>query len=370
MNIYDYMDEYGIYSFSEKEFNEVDSAIFSFLAYANFKDIFDSQGMTIQEIGRKHLGMHSAKEKNVIAVQEGNNILQYMKDTKRYKDCVVYNHKYEGTKKLQFGAIAIEYQKNDVYISFEGTDALISGWKENLLLSYEYPTMSHQKAINYLNKNYTFTTKKLIIGGHSKGGNLALVAGMGANFFVKKRIKKIYNFDGPGLLEKQFYSKEFKSIENRYVHIIPDYSVVGLLLNNLNTKTVKAKNKTILSHNIFYWEIDGNKFIKSKLSSFSKRLKIEIDNWIMQYSDEEKRDFIENLESICLKANINSLLEFKEQKTKLLDLIYESKDLNENSRKILMDFISMFLKCLNNTTIDELKTLLNRKIRIPRERKV
>ena len=66
MNIYDYIDEYGIYSFSEKEFNEVDSAIFSFLSYADFSNIFEGEKMTIQEIGRKHIGLHSKKENNVI----------------------------------------------------------------------------------------------------------------------------------------------------------------------------------------------------------------------------------------------------------------------------------------------------------------
>ena len=36
MNIYDYIDQYGMYSFLEKEINEVDYVIFSFLSYANF----------------------------------------------------------------------------------------------------------------------------------------------------------------------------------------------------------------------------------------------------------------------------------------------------------------------------------------------
>ncbi len=366
MTIYDYIDEYGIYGFDERPFNEVDSAIFSFLSYADFSNIFEKEKMTIQEIGRKHLGLHSKKENNVIAVREGNSILMYMKDTKRYRNCLVYNHKYEGTNDIQFGVIAIEYQKNEVYISFEGTDELISGWKENLLLSYQFPTKSHLKAINYLNRNYTFSTKKLIIGGHSKGGNLALVAGAYSNFFVRKKIKMIYNFDGPGLLEKEYYTKPFQSILNKYIQIIPDYSVVGLILENSNVKVVKSNNKTILSHNIYYWEIDNNHFKEGKLSLFSKNLQAEIENWTDKYTQREKQDFIENLEGICQKANIKSLLDFKEKKTKLIDLIYESRDLSENSKKILMDFIGLFLKCLNNTTITEIKRIINKKIRIPK----
>lgn len=368
MNIYDYIDEYGVYSFDEIELNEIDSAIFSFLSYADFNNIFDIPKMTINEIGRKHFGIHSKKEINVIAVRDGNNILKYIKDTKRYKDCVVSNYKYEGTKEIQFGVIAIEYKKGEIFISFEGTDDLLSGWSENFHLSYEFPTKSHLKAIDYINKNFTFSNKKLIIGGHSKGGNLALVAAMGANYFVRNRIKKVYNFDGPGLLKENLNSLKFKRIENRYVQIIPDYSVVGLLLDNVNTVVVKSNNKTAFCHNIYYWVIKDDQFVKSKLSSSSKALKKEIDNWMIKYTQDEKIDFIDNLEKICGNANVVSLLDFKSKKTKILDLIYESKDLNENSKKMLMDFVIIIFKSINNITKEEIKQFLDGKIKIPKLR--
>ncbi len=366
MNIYDYIDEFGVYSFEEQEINEVDSAIFAFLSYANFNNIFDFPKMTINEIGRKHLGIHSKQEVNVIAVRDGNNLLKYIKDTKRYKNCIVSNYKYEGNDDVQFGVIAIEYKKNEVYISFEGTNELLSGWKENFHLTYEFPTKSHQMAINYLNRNFTFSYKKLIIGGHSKGGNLALVAAMNANYFVKNRIMKIYNFDGPGLLENELNSKNFKSILHKYIQIIPDYSVVGLLLENENTIVVKANNKTAFSHNIYYWQVDKTQFVRSKLSVSSKALKKDIDAWMNKYSEQEKIAFIDNLENICQKTQVKSLLEFKSKKTKILDFIYESKELSENSKKILMDFIIIFLKSLNNITKEEIKQFINKKIKLPK----
>ncbi|MBR4741407.1 MAG: DUF2974 domain-containing protein, partial [Desulfovibrio sp.] len=83
---------------------------------------------------------------------------------------------YIGNDKIQFGAISVEYMTNKVFIAYEGTDSLFRGWIENFLLSYRFPTASHKMAIQYLNKHYTFSRKRLILGGHSKGGNLALVA--------------------------------------------------------------------------------------------------------------------------------------------------------------------------------------------------
>lgn len=239
MNLYEYIDNYGIYTFEEKPFNEVDSMIFSFLSYADFNQIVGKRKVSLKDVGRMHLGIHNKKEKNIIAVKEGNKILNYMKDTNRYKNCALFRHEYVGTNDIQFCAISIEYQKNKVYVSYEGTDQLISGWKENLLLGFNFPTDTHKKAIKYLNHYYTLGFKKIIVGGHSKGGNLALVASMCCNPLVRSKIQTIYNFDGPGLLDKEFRSKNFKRILPKYAHIIPDDSIVGILLHNQKDTVVK-----------------------------------------------------------------------------------------------------------------------------------
>ena len=136
MNMYDYIDQYGIYSFSEKEINEVDCVIFSFISYADFTSVFeDTDSLTIQEAARKHLGLYPNKDKNVIAVKEGNKLLRYMKDTIRYKDCKLFNYEYVVDNDIQFGVLSIEYLKNHVYVSYEGTNQEFSGWKENFMLS-------------------------------------------------------------------------------------------------------------------------------------------------------------------------------------------------------------------------------------------
>ena len=98
------------------------------------------------------------------------------------------------------------------------------------MMSYMFPVSSQKRAIDYVNKHFFFRRKNIILGGHSKGGNLAMVAAMYANFLVKDKIVSIYNNDGPGLLEEQYDSKYYKSIEDRLVNIIPSDSVVGLLL--------------------------------------------------------------------------------------------------------------------------------------------
>ena len=64
MNIYDYVDNYGIYTFDEKPITLVDKVIFSFLSYVNFQGIVKYNKITIKEAGRIHLGMHKLNEVN------------------------------------------------------------------------------------------------------------------------------------------------------------------------------------------------------------------------------------------------------------------------------------------------------------------
>ena len=356
MNIYEYIDNYGIYTFNEKEINMVDKVIFSCLSYIDYRGIVNHEKITIKEAGRMHLGLHKLDEVNIIAVREANKILRYIKDTKRYKDCLLFNYVYEGTKHLQFGAVSIEYQKNRVYVSFEGTDQLISGWKEDLVLAYRTNTLSHKKAIKYLNKYYTFSNKHLIIGGHSKGGNLALVASIHANILVRTQIREVLNVDGPGLLDIEFYSKEFKKVLPKYKHIIPDNSLIGMCLNNTNETVVKATTNAPLSHLISYWEITDNNFILNELSPYSSELRIDLLNWVSKTHKNDIRKLTKNFQNIFESAGINSLIDIKKKKRVIFELIEESKNMDPEAKRVLIDLIKIVIKSIGDTYISEIKT--------------
>ena len=365
MDVYKYIDEYGQYTFEEKEINEVDKVIFSFLSYANLEKVFeDDEVLTIAEAGRQYLKLHPGKDINIIAVKEGNKLLKYIRDVKRYKDCLLYNYEYIGNNKVQFGVVSIEYQPFKVFVSFEGTDSLFSGWKEDFILGYQFPTLSHKMAIKYINKHFRFTNKSLILGGHSKGGNLALVAGMYARVSIKRRITEIINADGPGLLDKEFVSPRYQSIRKKYKHIMPNYSLVGLFLNHSNDYVINSTNKGILAHNIVYWEIEEDHFVKAKLSTFSKELDVAIRRWFSKYNLEDKESFINNLDYVFKEAGITSIMDIKTKKRSIINLITSSKDMSNQSKKLLTEFVMLIIKCFSEVKKDEVKDLLTNMFKI------
>ena len=369
MTIYDYIEEYGNYTFQERKINEVDYVIFSFLSYANIKDIMEeNNNQTIQEIAKKHKEKYQGKDNNIIAVKEGNKLLRSLMNKKRYNNCRIKDYEYRGDDTIQFGAMSIEYLPNKVFISFEGTDQLFSGWKENFLLSYEFPTKSHIAAISYINKHFTFKRKEIIVGGHSKGGNLALVAGMYANIFCRNKIKKIINADGPGLLDKEFQSKRYKNIEKKYTHIIPDQSLVGLFLNHSKDIVVKSSMKGILAHNICYWNVNNNHFEKTELSAMSKELDKKIQIWFQNYSIADKESFTKNLSEILTKANIKTITELKENHLKIITLISKSKYMDEKTKKILEEFIKMVIECIKTVTNEEWKSFMSDFFRVKKKK--
>ena len=63
MDLIQYIDEYGDYTFCEKEFNEIDNLIFSQLCYTDFEGIADFEKEISLENAAKHFySIYSADE--------------------------------------------------------------------------------------------------------------------------------------------------------------------------------------------------------------------------------------------------------------------------------------------------------------------
>lgn len=350
-NIIDYIKESSKRTFDELPFTEVDNVIFSSLSYLNLDGIVSEgykEKITIEDAGIKFFEKYTKKDlrNNVFAVQSAIKVFKAIYTTNRYKNLKLYNYVYKGDSTKQFSAVFIDLSNRYTYVSFEGTDDLVSGWLEDAKLSYQFPVPSQSEAIRYINKFISsFSRRKYILGGHSKGGNLALVAGMYANHLIKTKIKKIYMNDAPGLKTKQIKSKNYNSIKNRIERIIPNYSVIGLLLRHTDEYHVILANKTgLLAHNIIYWQTQNNEFIETNLSSFSKKLDKVLTEWLDSYNDDERRELVEDLFDILNRAGITSLLDIKASTLpSILAILKESKKINTESKKRIRKLLKTLL---------------------------
>lgn len=355
MNIIEYVKKVKDYSFDVEPFNEVDNVVFSILAYGNYEDILSPNQFnkkTIHRLGNIFFEEHRDTRElnqNIIAIRGGINLLRQVKDSVRYKDVLVYNYTRKITDHEQFCAMTFKYSKNSCYVAFEGTDENLSGWKEDAVMSYKFPVYAHTDAIKYLNTFFSFNFDKLIVGGHSKGGNLALVSSMYASNLVRKKITTIYSNDGQGLLDEQFNSKEYTKIKDKFIHIIPNYSFVGLLLRSeRNYRIVKSNKNNLEAHDAMTWEIKDNAFVDSKLSGFSQILDEGFDDWLDHYDNKAREKFIEAIFDIFKQNNITTLIELKKDYKKIFKLIKSSLKVD----KEVTDMLKHLIKVLSKADFD------------------
>lgn len=340
MNIYDFIKKYEDYTFEEKAFCEVDNLVFSLLVYLNYSEFLIDRG-TVNEIGIPFLERYSYKDMNkyVPASRDAYKCLKSIVNTKRYGNVIMSDYVYIGNIEMQFSAITFSISKKLIYVAFEGTDSLISGWRENFELSYIYPTMSQKYAIKYLRKRVKLFGPSVIVGGHSKGGNLALVAAMETRLHDKFKILSIYNNDGPGLRLKQFNSLKYKIIKNKYFHIIPFNSVVGILLRNDIYKSVDASIIPVASHAISSWKISNDELITKERDYNSIRLEKNVISWLDNHNDNLREMMITKAFNLLSKCGINDTSQFSDI-SKIISILKNVKDIDNETKDLVIDFLT------------------------------
>lgn len=341
MNLFEYVKKYN-YTFEEKEFNEVDNLVFAVLAYVDYNNVLGSTKESLLEVANKFDKLHTKKDYkyDMSAVKDAIKVLNIAKNSKRYKDVLMYNNVYIGNEEEQFSAITFDINNKVSYIAFEGTDKLVSGWFEDVAMSYKFPVPSQKSAIKYLNKYFTFSNRKLIVGGHSKGGNLALVAAMYANIFVRNKIIKVYSNDGQGLKKSEIESKRYKDIYSRYNHIIPYNSLVGILLRHEDFSesiSVDSTRPIVFSHAAASWVIKDDHFVRRDVSIRSKKIDRIISNWLDKYDYSTRKYFVEDIFNVLKKNNITEISQFKENYINIIRLIKYSSSISDKSKEMLND---------------------------------
>lgn len=343
MNLYDYVDKYKDISFDEKNFNDIENMIFSSLSYLDYESIVSNykKEITLKEAGEKYLKKYKYKDifKLGIATKQAYKLLKKIVNTPRYSNVLLSDYQYFGNKEVQFCAMKFKIKNHITYIAFEGTDHLLSGWREDFELAYLFPTKSQKYAIEYLNHHISLLDKNVIVGGHSKGGNLALVASMYCHFYIKRKIKRVYSNDAPGLKEEQFNSKYYHSIMPKLYQIIPNYSVVGLLLSQKEMdKIVMSTHKSFLSHSMFTWKIEEDKLIEAPLSKISKKFQKSINIWLSKHDDLDREKMINTVFNALEESGIDTLNDFVNIKN-AISIVQKMKSIDIQTKDLILDFL-------------------------------
>ncbi|HHV11034.1 MAG TPA: DUF2974 domain-containing protein [Clostridiales bacterium] len=316
-NILDYVLWRGDLSFDASPFNEVDNLILSKLSYLNFTGIVradQSYGIPLDQAAKAYfaLGKNGNIQPGDIMKEELLELFRLMADSRRFSELILsnYDEQIDLEKEMQFAALTIHLGNHCSYVAFRGTDDTLVGWKEDFNMSVMEVVPSQKEALAYyLRIAKTYENHRFILGGHSKGGNLAVFAAVHAPQQEQARITAVYNNDGPGFHRSMFQREEYKRIAERIVTIIPQSSIIGMLLEHEDNYTiVKSSQKGFLQHFGYNWEVQGTSFVHLKnITQESQLLDITLRRFLYSLSIERRAQFTDTLFEI-LASNENRTL--------------------------------------------------------------
>lgn len=176
-------------------------------------------------------------------------------------------------------------------------------------MSFIRPIPSQLEAAEYVNETIKYSRRKIRLGGHSKGGNLAIYAAVKAKPSLKRRIIAVYNNDGPGFDREMIESEEYRQMLPKIKTIVPEHSVVGMLLEHEEKyMIVKSSQTGIMQHDAMSWQVCGNRFetVKS-VDRTSRMLNEALSNWINGLSRMQRSEFVETLFAIITSSGAVNL---------------------------------------------------------------
>ena len=329
-DLFDYLDWRGDLSFENVPVGEVDSLIFSLISYIDFADaigeelIAGKKPAVLLNATRGYLKAQSGVIKSIglILPREIITLLVRASKSARFGLTRPFCHvnRVCDQEQKQFSATSFMLPGGDIFVAFRGTDDTLVGWKENFNMSFMHPVPAQIDAVEYLEKIAGLTEGKIYVGGHSKGGNLAVYAAVKANSGVKKRIVAVYNNDGPGFDKDFIESDGYAEMRERIFTLVPQTSVVGMMLEHEERySVVKSSSAGLLQHNGLSWSVMGGSFIRlDSVDEESRLIDRTLKEWLASISIEDRERFVDELYEVLTSTNAKTLSELNTDKRKIV----------------------------------------------------
>lgn len=375
--MYDYLQWRGDLSFSKAPLNEIDSLVFSTLVYGEYEGILPSaigdSAMTLAELAEAYTNNQSLQEPEADPLGffgEVTTLLQRAAQTRRFANVrlggFVKQIDFDGAK--QFVAMVVSVRRNLHFLAFRGTDLNLAGWKEDLLMSFMDEVPAQRLAAEFASRAFTTLEGSFILGGHSKGGNLAVYAAVKASPGQQDRIIAIHNHDGPGFQRNIIESDAYQRIVGKAATYVPRSSPVGMLLEHGGEYTVVASTqRSILQHDPFSWEVEGTRFVTQEgMSKGVLAINNAIRAWLDQVSKEQRAEFVQTFCDLIEATGARTLEDLTNEKLQSAHAILKAythmdKESRTHLRSILDILFKESTKSIRETILEGIDNLLPKK---------
>lgn len=333
--LFDYV-EHELATFNQKPFGPVDAAVLSQACMIDGAGVVpepsalpslidravtllapDSRGVTFANLMRSELfeGMFTG-----LVPDDIRRLLMALAASPRYRDLRLcgYRSVFDEASRTQFAATTFTWRNAFSFVGFRGTDVSATGWRENFDMAYMDEVPAQGLAREYLEHMASRLPGELHVGGHSKGGNLALYAALTCSAGACERISRVWCLDAPGFRAGRFAAEDFTRLGLRagagdedsaanagtlrackIERIIPQDSLVGVLLEcPVPARVVRSNAQGLMQHSVFTWEIsdDRSDFVEAeRLGEGSQALHDVLAEWLASMDDERCEQVVDAL---------------------------------------------------------------------------
>lgn len=338
-NALDYVREYGLVPFAEMPFGAVDNLVFAQLSYSHYEDAAPTSPLPLRLAGRRIRGGAQPLDRA---------LLDETAASVRFSGCMAFRFesRFDEERLMQFAAVTFLLPDGTAYVSFRGTDSTLVGWEEDFNLAFESPVPAQSEAVRYLNEIADILACPIRVGGHSKGGNLAVYAAAFCRADVQRRIIAVYNNDGPGHDLKTVRSAQYGRIEAKIQTYIPKSSIIGMLLEHSESyRVVDSDARGLFQHNPYTWQTRGPDFeYLPKMTAVSSTLNESIREWLTGMDTEKRRFLTRTVFDVLGAGNAQTLSELRGDTRALGPVLAAAIALPPEDRKKIVELMTQFLK--------------------------
>jgi hypothetical protein len=380
-NIIDYLRWRGDLDFSISPFNEIDAAIFATFSYVNVAGIVPgwdlASGISMPDaLDRIFMKFYPSGEKpksnsEIVPTLSAKfntdleDMLRALPACPRYNGVCVsgFEENVDVIAGRQFAAVVFTLPvANPHYVvAFRGTDNTLVGWEEDFRFAYMEQVPAQDSAQRYLERALDRLTGPVAVCGHSKGGNLAVYAGVHANACYQDQISKIFNFDGPGFCFNVIDPAPFAACRDKIVNFVPEESMIGMLFDSVGERTVVSSlSHSAGQHNAFFWNAGPTGFVRGNLADAARMLDRILKSWMSDLALSERQAFLEAI--FDLLGDVDETVISKDPLKNLADvrhILKKYKQLDPETRS----FINQVLATLSTETRRTLSTTIQKKLR-------
>lgn len=361
-DIFDYLHWRGDIFMSYRQFNDIDNLILSELAYFDFEP-FIGNLYGKNEKNAKLVSLMEIKDgilKNLpvkdYAELDRGRLLKECAETDRFSSITAqdYINIIDKERKIQFSAVTFRLYDGSYYVSFRGTDRTLIGWREDISLCYEEEIPSQTAAVKYMNYILEKTDGRVIAGGHSKGGNLAVYASAFCREEYKDRITKIYSNDGPGFNEIVLAKKEMQHVFAKVKHFVPAGTIIGTMLS-MNTGRILVEStgkSSVDQHFVTSWVLNRSEIVRADFPTKFSKIFEETMNKMIYVSDySERKDFVNGIFDAFSDMGADTINDLVKNKTATLATLHRAARATEGTKRGTREAFSRFAESGKNAMI-------------------